>query len=111
MLPDRVSNPGPLTYESGALPIALRGPALHIGIIHFTMDDLCCIGSHVSTSSMTLVFTAATSKNDGTLCKLDVKVKTERRLLGALTSLNLSRNSLKEKGLFYSKFYFENQMW
>ena len=27
MLPDRVSKPGPLTYESGALPIALRGPA------------------------------------------------------------------------------------
>ena len=27
MLPDRVSNPGPLTYESGALPIALPGPA------------------------------------------------------------------------------------
>ena len=26
MLPDRVSNPGPLTYESGALPISLRGP-------------------------------------------------------------------------------------
>ena len=23
MLPDRVSNPGPLTYESGALPIVL----------------------------------------------------------------------------------------
>ena len=28
MLPDRVSNPGPLTYESGALPIVLRGPAV-----------------------------------------------------------------------------------
>ena len=28
MLPDRVSNPGLLTYESGVLPIALRGPAL-----------------------------------------------------------------------------------
>ena len=27
MLPDRVSNPGPLIYESGALPIGLRGPA------------------------------------------------------------------------------------
>ena len=27
MLPDWVSNPGHLTYESGALPIALRGPA------------------------------------------------------------------------------------
>ena len=29
MLPDRVSNPGPQTYESGALPIALRGPAVY----------------------------------------------------------------------------------
>ena len=27
MLPDRVSNPGPLTYVTGALPIALCGPA------------------------------------------------------------------------------------
>ena len=27
MLPDRVSNTRHLTYESGALPIALRGPA------------------------------------------------------------------------------------
>ena len=27
MLPDRVSNPGPLTYGSGVLPTALRGPA------------------------------------------------------------------------------------
>ena len=29
MSPDRVSNPGPLTYESDALPIALRGRAAH----------------------------------------------------------------------------------
>ena len=35
MLPDRVSNPGPLTYESGALPIALRGPA------PFVLRGLC----------------------------------------------------------------------
>ena len=37
MLPDRVSNPGPLTYESGALPIALRDPALlfvHLSYIY-----------------------------------------------------------------------------
>ena len=27
MWPGRVSNPGPLIYESGALPTALRGPA------------------------------------------------------------------------------------
>ena len=30
MLPDRVSNPGPLTYLSGALTIALRGPLLRL---------------------------------------------------------------------------------
>ena len=29
MWPDWVSNPGPLTYESGALPTVLRGPALN----------------------------------------------------------------------------------
>ena len=33
MLPDRVSNPGPLTYESGALPIALHGPAASSGFL------------------------------------------------------------------------------
>ena len=27
MWPSRVSNPGPLIYESGALPTALQGPA------------------------------------------------------------------------------------
>ena len=27
MWPDRVLNPGPLTYESGAQPAALGGPA------------------------------------------------------------------------------------
>ena len=32
MLPDRISNPGPLRYESGALPIALRG--LMKGMVH-----------------------------------------------------------------------------
>ena len=57
MLPDRVSNPGPLTYESGALPIALRGPAEEVvdnllitgrivgnyanGIIDDPADSLC----------------------------------------------------------------------
>ena len=36
MLPDGVSNPGPLTYESGALPIALRGPASPLGSLSLT---------------------------------------------------------------------------
>ena len=31
MLPDRVSNPGPLTYESDALPIVLHGPSEYFG--------------------------------------------------------------------------------
>ena len=31
MWPDRVSNPGPLTFESGALPTALRGPTGNAG--------------------------------------------------------------------------------
>ena len=30
MLPDRVSNPGPLTYEPDVLPIALRGPVISL---------------------------------------------------------------------------------
>ena len=30
MLPDRVSNPGPLAYESGALPIACKAEARHM---------------------------------------------------------------------------------
>ena len=40
MLPDRVSNPGPLTYESGALLIALRGPA---GILGDETYNFCVI--------------------------------------------------------------------
>ena len=40
MLPDRVSNPGPLTYESGALPIALRGPALKIRVVGVMLKKL-----------------------------------------------------------------------
>ena len=38
MLPDRVSNLGPLTYESDALPIALRGPA--VGIDHVVITEV-----------------------------------------------------------------------
>ena len=52
-----------------------------------------------------------TSKNDVTLCKLDVNVRTEWQSLVALVSLNLSRNSIKENVLLSSKFYVENQMW
>ena len=40
MLPDRVSNPGPLTYESGALPIALRGLAPFKRQTKIAADDI-----------------------------------------------------------------------
>ena len=39
MLPDRVSNPGPLTYESVALPIALRSPAICLVIPYIHVVD------------------------------------------------------------------------
>ena len=45
MLPDRVSNTRPHTYESGALPIALRGPAELPGHVHF------CMGAYGEDSS------------------------------------------------------------
>ena len=41
MWPDRVSNPGPLTYEPGALPTALRGPAvfcIKLSLHHFVIS-------------------------------------------------------------------------
>ena len=44
MLPDRVSNPGPLTYESGALPISLRGLAfimILLLIYHDIASNFC----------------------------------------------------------------------
>ena len=47
MLPDRVSNPGPLTYESGALPTALRGSAFVLG--RWTMDIICQAQNNVVT--------------------------------------------------------------
>ena len=42
MWPDRVSNPGPLTCESGALPTVLRGPAFDSRI---TQDWFRYLGS------------------------------------------------------------------
>ena len=43
MLSDRVSSPGPLTYESGALPIALRGPIIRT--ILWYLGTHCCKSS------------------------------------------------------------------
>ena len=43
MLPDRVSNLGPLTYESDAQPIALRGPASFSNRPYIYIDNRGCI--------------------------------------------------------------------
>ena len=48
MLPDRVLNPGPLTYESGALPIALRGQAKNIGRPSY-LFAFCAMGTTFET--------------------------------------------------------------
>ena len=42
MWPDRVSNSGPMTYEPGALPIALRGPSqvgCNVKMYPITLDN------------------------------------------------------------------------
>ena len=52
MWPDRVSNPGPLIYESGALPTALRGPACSLSILCPTVQ------SHVNESEKVYVLQA-----------------------------------------------------
>ena len=57
------------------------------------------------------VFTAVTSENDVTLCKLDANVKNRTAVAGSVDFFETSRNPSKEKVLFHSKFYFENQMW
>ena len=56
MLPDRVSNPGPLTYESGALPIAAV-------IIYFAKSNLKCLLYYYNTNNK--VFTAFYTKSIG----------------------------------------------
>ena len=44
MLPDRVSNPGPLTYESGALLIALWGAIFFFCYDQYTHIIIICFG-------------------------------------------------------------------
>ena len=51
MLPDRVSNPGLLTDESGALPIALGSPALPTGISQSNTEETLEILSERSVSN------------------------------------------------------------
>ena len=47
-----------------------------------------------------LIFTAITSKNDVTLCKLDVNIKNRTSVAGSVDFFKLSRNSSTEKFYF-----------
>ena len=52
MWPDRVSNPGPPTYESGALSIALRGPATTMYVCMYVLAVLKRNVAHISFKSV-----------------------------------------------------------
>ena len=50
MCPDRLSNPGPLTYESGALSTALHGPAceeVSLEEVNGQGGRTLCVNDHV----------------------------------------------------------------
>ena len=66
MLPDRVSNPGPLTYESGALPTALHGPAQNL--------ELVCLRNKVDYQSVEKsTNTAFSCPSKNLTCKILIK--------------------------------------
>ena len=52
MWPDRVSNPGPLALESGALPTALRGPAVCVCLFLCVCVDTYTVKSAVGNSTL-----------------------------------------------------------
>ena len=54
MLPDRVLNPGPLTYESGALPIVLRSPDSEKQSVEANTD--CPVFQSVETCIITMTY-------------------------------------------------------
>ena len=72
MLPGWVSNPGPLTYESGALPTALRGPAKYSIPIYplqrvFYPQNLACTPRNDVVPYM-LLYTEGTKIRNKTKC-------------------------------------------
>ena len=72
MWPDRVLNPRPLTYESGALPTALRGPSKYLVTVYVCVcvwvGDILLVYNHViselSSSVIKLLCLKGTSKRE-----------------------------------------------
>ena len=68
MWPDRVSNPGPLTYESSALLTALRGPVTKQRSRHQFKATTCIQKKRVPKNGVS-VFFHKTEVNVKTQCK------------------------------------------
>ena len=67
------------------------------------------IGSQDTTSSSDVGFYSRYAQKWRHFMQINVKNWTV--VAGSVDFLNLSRNSLSEKLLLYSKFFFENQIW
>ena len=82
MLPDQVSNPGPLAFESGALPIALCRPAWKLQarqkITENQLLQLCSLvrsdkcTSHMMTNETEKTDTDKNWIDDGALTEIDL---------------------------------------
>ena len=70
MWPDRVSNPGPLTYESGALPTALRGPAQYSRARTYCVCSMCDVVVWIFFSHLSYPFSFFLSLDVGWLVVL-----------------------------------------
>ena len=77
MWPDRVSNPGPLTYESGALSIVLRDPAHQVDGSGYTnsASDICSPG-YPKTKELFETAGPGCSKLTMSLVKVSLKFQT-----------------------------------
>ena len=85
MLPDRVSNPGPLTYESGALPIALRGPAGMVIANQQIIKSACTVAHEITVFTllpkyMTVLVMSAMFflKTDSNMCILRMNFRHQK---------------------------------
>ena len=67
MWPDRVSNPGPLTYDSGVLPTALHGSAREMNTCLPQVQAAFLIEMATKTD-----FTVAENAFEPTFCKITV---------------------------------------
>ena len=91
MWPDRVSNPGPLTYESGALPTALRSPAPER---RKRFESVLCIFDMSESVRLYLLFKKFTSVSKFYILALAYIFSTDFRCEGISSYGNSSKSDL-----------------